>query len=68
MKGRIRKHIKEIERLAGVRIASVAHTGSTHLRLLIVGLQQVVVCSATPSDRNSRKVVARDIKRLLKGT
>jgi hypothetical protein len=65
MKGRIRKHVKEIERLAGVRIVLAGHTGGTHLRLAVCGLPRAVTCSASPSDCNSLKAAAQQIKRLL---
>lgn len=66
--GKHRKRLKAIERLAGVRIEKVEMAGNGHLRLTISGLSRVCFCASSPSDGNSHRQTARDIKRALKGS
>lgn len=58
----LHKRIREIERLAGVQIIAIHHTGGGHLRLTLPN-DRFVVASATPSCPFAIQHIIHDIRR-----
>ena len=59
-----KKFIREVERRTGIRITSISHIGTGHLRLCL-DCGAAIFTASTPSDHRNLQNTLRDIRRVL---
>ena len=62
---KLRKRLKEIEKLAGVAIEGAEVVGSGHVKLTIKGSKHRITISTSPSCPFANKHAAGDIRRAM---